>query len=432
MDVNGVSLLKSVIYEPFGPNGGWTWGNSTIGTPNTHTRIHDLDYRTARVTSDLPQSGSQAYFDKQFTWDVNSRITSIEDLANSALDAIYGYDSLDRMTSASQGAAAWGYTYNGTGDRLSATAGAASTTYGYFTGTHRLQSLSGAQSKTYTYDAAGNMTSDGTTIWAYGGSNRPTQAGSTNFLVNALGQRVKKTTGSSAVRFVYDEGGRLWGEYDAAGALLQETVWLDDLPVATLRDNGSGGTSIYYVHPDHLGTPRAITRAVDNQVVWRWDNTEPFGNSAPNENPSGLGVFEYNLRFPGQYFDVETGKHYNYFRDYDPRIGRYIESDPLGIDGGLNTYAYVRNSPLMLTDPKGLKPWGAYNWCGPGNTGLPPINCVDAACQAHDNCYAACGLSANDRWWPPRFDKPLCALKCDSKLAKEVFKCFPPVCPLPF
>jgi hypothetical protein len=124
-------------------------------------------------------------------------------------------------------------------------------------------------------------------------------------------------------------------------------------------------------------------------------------------------------------------KHYNYFRDYDPAIGRYIESDPLGIDGGLNTYVYVRNQPLMLTDRKGLKPWGAYNWCGPGNTGLPPINSVDVACQAHDKCYEACGLSANDRW-TIRFDKPICALKCDGKLAKDVFKCFPPVCPLPF
>ena len=99
--------------------------------------------------------------------------------------------------------------------------GAASTTYAYTGGTHRLASLSGAQSRAYAYDAAGNMTSDGTTTWVYGGSNRPTSAGGTTFLVNALGQRVKKTTGANATRFVYDESGRLWGEYDAAGALVQ-------------------------------------------------------------------------------------------------------------------------------------------------------------------------------------------------------------------
>jgi RHS repeat-associated protein len=59
--------------------------------------------------------------------------------------------------------------------------------------------------------------------------------------------------------------------------------------------------------------------------VWRWDNTEPFGNAPADGNPGGVGVFVYNLRFPGQYFDQETGTHYNYFRDYDPGI---VEHDP--------------------------------------------------------------------------------------------------------
>ena len=70
---------------------------------------------------------------------------------------------------------------------------------------------------------------------------------------------MKKDNGTTATRFVYDEAGRLWGEYSNTGALIQETVWLDDLPIATLRPNG-GGTDIFYVHADHLGTPRAITR----------------------------------------------------------------------------------------------------------------------------------------------------------------------------
>lgn len=109
-----------------------------------------------------------------------------------------------------------------------------------------------------------------------------------------------------------------------------------------------------YVHPDHLGTPRAITRPSDNQVVWRWDNTDPFGANAANENPSGAGTFTYNLRFPGQYYDQETQTHYNYFRDYDPVTGRYIESDPIGLAGGLSTYGYVGGGPLGSTDPEGL------------------------------------------------------------------------------
>ena len=82
----------------------------------------------------------------------------------------------------------------------------------------------------------------------------------------------------------------------------------------------------------------------DNSVVWRWDNVDPFGANAATD---GQGSFRFNLRFPGQYYDAETGTHYNYFRDYDPSVGRYAQSDPIGIWGGLNTYAYVTNNPLL-------------------------------------------------------------------------------------
>jgi RHS repeat-associated protein len=89
--------------------------------------------------------------------------------------------------------------------------------------------------------------------------------------------------------------------------------------------------------------------------VWRWDQQEPFGVTVPDENPSGLGIFDLPLRLAGQYFDKETNLHYNYFRDYDPSLGRYGQSDPIGLHGGLNTYAYVGGNPLSLTDPSGLK-----------------------------------------------------------------------------
>jgi len=135
---------------------------------------------------------------------------------------------------------------------------------------------------------------------------------------------------------------------------------------------------LHYVHPDHLGTPRAITRLSDNALVWRWENAEPFGDSQPNENPSGLGAFAYNLRFPGQYFDQETGTHYNYYRDYSPAIGRYIQSDPIGLRGGLNTYLYVDGAPLKKTDPTGLFPPGADPECFRRGE----CKCVTAECGA--------------------------------------------------
>jgi len=217
------------------------------------------------------------------------------------------------------------------------------------------------------------MTSDGTTTWTYAGNNRPLSAGSVTFLINALGQRVLKDNGSTVSRFVFDEAGRLVGEYTQAGTMIQETVWLGDLPIATLRPNGSG-TDIFYVHPDQIGTPRAVTRPSDNQFTWKWDNTEAFGDSAADENPSGLGAFVFNLRFPGQYFDAETGKHYNYKRDYDPSLGRYLESDPIGLEAGLNTYAYVGDNPLLYVDPRGEAGTAvgclAGVWTGPAGCGV--------------------------------------------------------------
>lgn len=83
--------------------------------------------------------------------------------------------------------------------------------------------------------------------------------------------------------------------------------------------------------------------------------------NVPDENPSGLGAFDLPLRLPGQYFDKETNLHYNYFRDYDPSIGRYGKSDPIGLRGGLNTYLYVNGNPLKLIDPVGLE-WVFVNW----------------------------------------------------------------------
>ena len=101
-----------------------------------------------------------------------------------------------------------------------------------------------------------------------------------------------------------------------------------------------------FVHADHLGTPRAMTDTAQAVV---WDHvTRPFG-----ETYALLGLAENNRRFPGQYFDAETDLHYNYFRDYDPALGRYVQSDPIGLIGGLNTFAYVKNRAINFYDAQG-------------------------------------------------------------------------------
>ena len=112
---------------------------------------------------------------------------------------------------------------------------------------------------------------------------------------------------------------------------------------------------IYFVHADHLNAPRALMDSA-NQLRWRWIS-DPFGLVAPEENPSSLGTFTLNLRLPGQVYDVESNLHYNYFRDYSPAYGRYVESDPIGLGGGINTYSYTANQPVRYVDSQGSVFW---------------------------------------------------------------------------
>ena len=127
-------------------------------------------------------------------------------------------------------------------------------------------------------------------------------------------------------------------------------------------------SGMYFVETDHLNTPRRVSN-MSQQVVWRWDTAEPFGDTPPIENPSNLGTFEFNPRFPGQYRDKETNLAYNFYRDYDPMAGRYVQSDPIGLAGGINTYTYVGGNPLSRIDPEGLQ--GVVP--GPGGLPLPII-----------------------------------------------------------
>lgn len=123
---------------------------------------------------------------------------------------------------------------------------------------------------------------------------------------------------------------------------------------ATITVNAAVG-QLYFIHPDHLNTPRLIADSTQT-TVWKWDQAEPFGNNVPNEDPDGNSQnFEFNLRFPGQYFDKETNLAYNYFREYDPAVGRYIQSDPIGLRGGGNTFSYVFSSPVATYDYLGLR-----------------------------------------------------------------------------
>ena len=375
--VNGAVLIEAAGYEPFGPVSVWQWGNG-----HKTYRDHDLDGRL----STWEYRNGASILRRELTWDHANRITAIANPADATDSGSYGYDVLDRLTSALVNGVSRGYGYDAIGNRTQSNVDAASTTYTYPGTSHRLQSLTGATTRSYVYDAAGNPTQIEAAVHGYNLANRLTSvssASSASYAINGLGQRVAKTVDGVTTRYVYDEQGRLIGEYDQAGTLIQETVWLDDLPIATLRPTGSGTPTpiaVYYVHADHLGSPRAITRPADDAIVWKWDNAEPFGANAANENPSGLGNFRYDLRFPGQQYDQETGTNYNYFRDYDPAVGRYLQSDPL--PGLLSApYTFVLNRPTTLTDQGGAAPdqkLDCSKWGFPSRPGR---------CQTEQECW---------------------------------------------
>ena len=309
LTVNGVNLLSGVTYEPFGPTRGWQWGNGTATQ-----RTYDTDGQITQVSS----AGTSTY-----EYYPDGRIKSRADDFTVTLPASPG-----------------------------------TTTFSVAAASNHLTGASGALARTYSYDAAGHTLGDGARTFTYDDTGRmatSTAAGvTTSYLYNGLGERVKKSNTGVTRYFAYDEAGHLLGEYDSSGDLVQETVWLGDIPVATLVPDGQGGVDVYYIHTDHLNTPRRITRPGDNIIVWRWDS-EPFGATPADEDPDGDSTaFTYNLRFPGQYLDDETGLHYNYFRDYDPVTGRYVESDPIGLHGGINTYGYASANPITNFDPSGL------------------------------------------------------------------------------
>jgi RHS repeat-associated protein len=339
--VNSTTLLSSAIYEPFGPIRGWNWGNGT-----TETRLYDTDGNPSQI------GGPELH---TYSIDNAFRIQGISNAANSNLSWTYGYDVLDRVTSGSETGTNQVFTYDADGNRKTQT-GTINGTYTVSATTNRLTSITGTPARTYSFDSDGDDLTYSNITLVFNDRDRMANATvasvQTTYTYNAVGQRIEKSGGpAGTVIFVYDEAGHLEGEYTSSGALIQETVWLGDTPVATLQPV-TGGVGIYYIHADHLNAPQIITRATDNAIMWRWDR-DSFGSISPTVS----GSFSYNPRFPGQYYDLETGLFYDYFRDYDPQTGRFIESDPIGLYGGsYSTYAYAWDDPIDLSDPFGLRP----------------------------------------------------------------------------
>ena len=127
--------------------------------------------------------------------------------------------------------------------------------------------------------------------------------------------------------------------------MLREYIWLDGRPLAVVE-----GGQTYWLHWDQIGRPAMATDSTGS-VVWAASYL-PFGGI--DLVWADTGVLTQNLRFPGQWFQAETGLHQNWMRDYDPTTGRYLQADPLGLVDGPSVYGYVRQSPGRYVDPAGL------------------------------------------------------------------------------
>ncbi|HFD1311490.1 TPA: RHS repeat domain-containing protein, partial [Pseudomonas aeruginosa] len=374
-------LVGQIAYLPFGPLQRLTWGNGIA-----LSREYDQDYQLLRQKVGPWQSDYQH--------DANGNIQQHRHSLWGTLD--YQYDPLDRLTEERGVQGGRSYAYDAVGNRTQrsdnpASGGTASSQdYQYAPDSNRLTAI-GAQA--VTSDAAGNLTQDrAARKLAYDAQGRLQSVSLdgqqvAEYRYNALSQRIVKLTPESVTTYLYGPDGQLLGEaeHDGSGRKLraQYYLWLDSLPLATIdadydAQGKVGNPTLLYLHGDHLDTPRLATDA-SGQIAWQWQS-DAFGRG----EALSQGSTQVNLRFPGQYYDAESGLHYNYFRDYDPETGRYVESDPVETLRKLNNpemtflnsgesmlqatpywehgftpnhnYTYSDNNPTAKSDKHGLSP----------------------------------------------------------------------------
>ncbi|WP_414609369.1 DUF6531 domain-containing protein, partial [Stenotrophomonas sp. BR163] len=286
-----VVLLSSAKRHPFGPTAGWAYGNG-----RTLARDVDQDYRPSALIG----SGSGA-LNAAFSFSAVGELTGLTSGGTGATSVSMTYDALSRLTAfkdAATGSIIDSYAYDATGNRTSAKVNGVDQAYVYPSDSHRLQSVGGVSRA---YDAAGNTLSiQGVEReFAYNAMGRLSAvkrngAVAAEYHYNDLGQQIARKAGGASALSLYDERGQWLGEYDQAGIARQQVIWLDNLPVGLLK-----GSALYYVQPDHLGTPRVVVDPARDVAVWSWDlKGEAFGATAPNEDPDQDGtLFEFAMRF---------------------------------------------------------------------------------------------------------------------------------------
>jgi len=320
-----------------------------------------------------------------YAYDAADNVLSIAGAVTPSNGQAFGYDVLNRLTSAGGAYGSLAYTYDKVGNRLKQTLDAAVTNYGYTSGTNHLASTTaGGATTPVSYTATGNIsnippaTGSPVATLTYNAANRlASVTGVTvaisSMVYDAFGQRFSKANpGSNPTIFTYGQDGSLLEEMNNGAAT--DYIYLNGRPVATISPSTG---KVYFLHDDRLGTPQVATDASQN-VVWS-ASYQPFGSTGA----SATGTITQNLRLPGQYADGETGWNNNGFRDYMPGLGAYAESDPSGIFGGANTFGYAGANPIKNSDR-----WGLADYYGRTYSPLDPnyhsYTHTDITCLAID------------------------------------------------
>lgn len=324
------NVVTSVEHYPWGPVRRLTFGN-------LESRGHYLDLNYENY---VLHSGTypNRHIDRWFSADYNGNITGFS-------GRTFTYDNMERVASHTGPDGNYTYNYDLNGNRNWHQRNSVQINYNYNAARTRLNSLSGGISETRNYDANGNTIQIGNRYFDHDDTNRfwRYREGSSTVVTythNAFGERQLKQQGSTTTRFVYNGPSLL---HERVGSIKRDYIYLGGEIVGLVK-NGV----LYYVHNDHLGRPEFVTNSTKS-VVW---NSQ---NNAFENMPGVDSIGNFNVGFPGQYYDIESGTDYNYFRTYDSTTGRYLQGDPIGLLGGLNSYAYVRGNPVGFIDPLGLK-----------------------------------------------------------------------------
>ena len=341
---NRMTSLKDGANQDFPHNYDAANRLTSRGAPNGVTTSFAYD-NLDRLTGLAHVKGTTTLINNQYQYNDANNITS---WANAAGNHTYAYDTLDRLTSATNSAQPnESYSYNAAGNRTSSHA---SPTYGY----GPFNKLTTTAIASYSYDNNGNLISktdsSGTITFSWNEENQLRQVTlpdgqSVNYKYDGLGRRIQRTTSAGAdTRFVYD-GKDVLLDLNADWSVAM--TYLNGPGIDNhLRQTNSGGGALYYL-TDHLGSTSGLTDPSGNVV--ELPSYDSFGNSA------GSLVTRYD--YTGRERDPLTGLIYYRARWYDPQAGRFISEDPIGLKAGINFYTYVDNRPLLFRDPEGLAPW---------------------------------------------------------------------------